>query len=109
MTIKNGLPGASLSGLVIKNPLTNVEDTGSISGVREDPIYPKATEPVRHNYWAPRAWEPQLLNPAHPRAPVLQQEKPLKWEVHTPQLQSSPCLLQLKKSPHNNEETDKNK
>ena len=33
-----------------------------------------------------------------PRAWALQQEKPLQWEAYTPQLWSSPCLLQLEKA-----------
>ena len=62
-----------------------------------------------HNYWAcalePRScnhWAhvSQLLKPAHPRACALQQEKPLQWEAHTPQLESNPCLPQLEKSLH---------
>ena len=30
-----------------------------------------------------RAQKPQLLKPKHPKAHVLQQEEPPKWEVHT--------------------------
>ena len=35
---------------MVKNPLTNAEDTGLTPGVREDPIYPKAAKPVGHSY-----------------------------------------------------------
>ena len=45
-----------------------------------------------------RAQEPQLLKPPHPRACALQQEKPLQWEAHAPQLESSPCSPQLETS-----------
>ena len=58
--------------------------------VWEDPTCHGATKPVNYNYWAyalePRnhnywAHVPQLLKPRHPRARVLQQEKPLQWEA----------------------------
>ena len=39
-----------------------------------------------------------------PIAGVLQQEKPLQWEAHVPQLESSPCLPQLGKNPHSNKD-----
>ena len=35
-----------------------------------------------------------------PRAPALQQEKPLQWEARALQLESNPHSLQLEKSPH---------
>ena len=48
---------------------------------------------------------PQLPHPctattdAHkPRAHASQQEKPPQWEAQAPQLESSPCLLQLEKA-----------
>ena len=47
-----------------------------------------ALELVSCNYWA---HGPQVLKPAHPRACALQQKKPLQWEAHSPQLESSPC------------------
>ena len=39
-----------------------------------------------------------------PRACALQQEKPLRWEVHTPELESSFHLPQLEKSLSSNED-----
>ena len=74
--------------------------------VQEDPTCHGATKPMCHNYWACAlqpvshdywASEPQLLDPhatateAHvPRACVLQQEKPPKWEARAPQRRVSP-------------------
>ena len=37
----------------------------------------------------------QLLKPAHARVHTLQQEKPLQREAQAPQLERSPCSLQL--------------
>ena len=51
-----------------------------------------------------RAGKPQLLKPARPRAHTRQEEKPPQWEAQAPQLGSSPCLLQLQKSLHSNED-----
>ena len=53
-----------------------------------------ALEPGSHNCWA---HVKQLLKPSCPRACALQQEKPLQWEAGAPQLESSPCSLQLEK------------
>ena len=51
------------------------------------------TEPA---FWSPQA----TMTEAHePRARALQQEKPLQWEAHTPQLESSLHSPQLEK-PH---------
>ena len=67
------------------------------------------TKPVCHNYWAcalePRshndwAHAPQILEPEHRRACVLQQEKPPQWDTYLLQLERSSHLLQLGKSPH---------
>ena len=62
-----------------------------------------ATEPTRPNYGA-CAQEPQLLSPRattteplHTRA-CAPREKPLQWEAHTPQLESSAYSLQLEKN-----------
>ena len=52
-------------------------------------------EPASHNYWACMT---QLLKPMCPTAHILQQEKPVQWEAHAPQLESSPHLLQLEKA-----------
>ena len=74
--------------------------TGIWSLVWEDPTCLRATQPVRPNCWA-CALEPRNHNywVWKPRACAQQQEKPLQWEAHTPQLQSSLWLLQLEKSP----------
>ena len=53
---------------------------------------PHASEQLSPNS---RAWKSRLLKPMYPRAHALQWKKPLQWEAHTPQLESSPCLLQL--------------
>ena len=55
------------------------------------------TEPVS------KTWEPQLLSP-RARACALQAEKPPQWEIHTPQLESSPHWPKLKKSTCSNED-----
>ena len=65
LKIKGGFPGVT----VVKKPPANAGDTGS-SPVWEDPTCRGATKPVRHNYWA-----------RMPRAPALQQEKPLQSRV----------------------------
>ena len=58
------------------------------------------TEPAYRNYRSPPC----------PRAHSLQQEKPPHWETHTPQLESSPHLPQLKKSlPQSNEDPAQSK
>ena len=76
-----GFPG----GLVVKNPPPKAGDmVGSL--VCEDPICVGAANTVRCNYWA---WEPQAL-------------KPPQWEALKPQPESSPCSLQLEKSPRSN-------
>ena len=80
---------ASLCGPVVKNQPANAGDSSSISG----PGWHRATKPV-HNCWA---HVPQLLKPMHPGAYALQQEKPLQWEAHIPQLERSP-ILQLERS-----------
>ena len=36
-----------------------------------------------------RAWELQLLKPTCPRAQAPEQEKPLQWEAHVPQLEKT--------------------
>ena len=75
--------------------------------VQENPIHHKAKMPGCHNYWVCAlepmscnywAYVPKLLKPAGPKACALQQEKSLQWEAQAPQLESSPCSLQLDKS-----------
>ena len=51
-------------------------------------------EPGSHNYWA----YTQQLKPMHPGACAQQQEKPLQWEAHGVQLDSSPHSTQLEKA-----------
>ena len=66
--------------------------------VREDPTWPRAIEPVGHNYSACalehsshnyRAHLLQLLKPTRSRARALQQGKPLQWEARTLQGEKS--------------------
>ena len=67
--------------------------------VQEDPTCYGATKPVHHNYWACAlepashnywAHMPQLLKPACLEPMLrLQQEKPLQWEAHAPQLEKA--------------------
>ena len=46
----------------------------------------------------------QILKPKCPRARAVQQEKPPQCEAQAPQLESSPHLLQLEKSPCGNKD-----
>ena len=46
----------------------------------------QATTPVYHNYGTHKLY---LSKPMHPRARAPQQEKPLQWEAHTPQLEKT--------------------
>ena len=62
--------------------------------VQEDSTYWRVIKSVCHHYWAHK---PQL--PLCPRGHALQQEKPLQWEAHALQLQSSPSLPQQEKIP----------
>ena len=81
--------------------------------IREDPMCCRATKPMHHNFWT-CSLEPgshnywacmwQLLKPACSRVCASQQEKPLQWEAHAPQLENSCCLPQLEKSPCNSED-----
>ena len=76
--------------------------------VWEDPTSCWTTKPSCRNYWNPCALGlPGQMSPRAAttealasRACVPQQEKPLQWEAHAPQLESSPHSLQLEKSPH---------
>ena len=53
--------------------------------VREDPICRRAAEPMRHNYWTPRA---TTTEPHVPRAHAPKQEQPPQWEARAPQLKA---------------------
>ena len=73
--------------------------------VWEDPTCRRATNPMRHNYWAcalqPAShnyWArmPQLLKPVR-LEPVLRNEKPLQWEAPRTAKKSSPRSPQLEK------------
>ena len=74
-------------GPVVKNLPCSVGDTGSIPGLGGS-----------HVSWSSWAHVPQLLKPECPTAWAPQQEKPLIWEAHAPQLESDPCSLQLEKA-----------
>ena len=78
----------------------------------EDPTCHKATKPMCRNYWA-CAWcpgasttEPTCHNywGPHPRACVLQQEKPPQWEAQAPQLEGNPLLATTRESLCSNED-----
>ena len=87
-------------GLVVKNPPATAGDTGSISGQWGSRM-PQSNEvcvPQLLNLHS-RAHNSRATTEAHePRAHALQQEKPLQREACTPQLESSPDLLQLEKA-----------
>ena len=71
-----------LGGPVVKNPLANAGDMGSI------PVWEDST--CRGGNWA---HVPQLLR-LHSRAYVLPREKPPQWAVRALQLEISPCSLE---------------
>ena len=97
-------------GSLVKNLPANAGDTWVQSLVLEDPTCWEATKPVCHSYWAcapepgNRNFWAHVLKPLHPRACVLQQEKPLKGEALPLQLESSLASPQLQKSPQSNKE-----
>ena len=78
-----GFPG----GLTVMNLATNVGNMGLISDFEKIPHASEQLNPVCHSYWV-----------CVPRACAPQEEKPLKWEPHALQLESSPHLPQLEKS-----------
>ena len=100
------IPGLSwwLSGK--ESACQSMQETRVWSLIWEDPTCQGATKPMCHNYWA-CALEPGSRNywaheaTAEARAP---QEKPPQWEACAPQLESSPCYLQLEKSPSTSED-----
>ena len=92
--------GASLRGSVVMNPPANAGD----------PTCCGATKPMCHNYW-----DCALESGSHnPQAATIEVCVParlcsetggtLQWEAHASQVESSPCLLQLEKSPGSNED-----
>ena len=97
---------------MVKNPPASVGDKGLIAD-SEDPTCHRSTwplcpnywacarEPRSHNYWA-MCWNSWSL--VYPRGRARQQEKPLQWEAWALQLEVSPCLWQLKKSPQCNKD-----
>ena len=100
-TDKGGFSG----GPVVKNLPTNVGIMDLTLGPGRS-HRPQNNWVVCHSYWAcvlksgsSNSWihAPPLPKPVCPRDHPLQQEKP-------PQLESSPCLLQLEKSLHSNED-----
>ena len=101
-----GFPGGS----VVKKPLANAGERSHFL-IQEDPhaseqLSPCATtiEPV---LWSPGAspTEPACCNnQSSHRVHAPQQEKPLQWEAHAPQLESSPLSLQLEKSLNGNKD-----
>ena len=77
--------GDFLGGPLVKNPPANAVDMGLSPGLGSTCF--RATNPKSSNYRSPGS-----------RARARQQEKPLQWEVHTTQLESSPHSLQLEKA-----------
>ena len=59
-------------------------------------------EPRKHNYWVHVS---QILKTVCSRAHALQQEKPLQWEAHALQLESSPDSTQLEENSHRNKDS----
>ena len=76
-----------------KNLLANAEGTGSIPDLGRC-----------HMPWDKWAHVPSLQEPGRPGARAPRQKKPLQWEAHTPQLESSPRSPQLQKAMHSNED-----
>ena len=95
-----GFPGGS----VLKSLPANAGDMGSIPapGRFRMPRSNEACVPRRLSLGS-RACEPGLRSPrattTEAQEPVLCKEKPLEWEAHVPQLESSPHSLQLVKNP----------
>ena len=86
---------------VVKNPLANVGDRGSIPDLGRSPMpwSDSACLPQLLSLRS-RARGPQLPKPTHLSARALHQEKPLEREARTLQLQRSPHLPQTEKRPH---------
>ena len=74
-----------------------MEETGVWSLIWEDSTCSLARAPQLFSLCS-RAWELQLLKPSSPRAHAPQQEKPLQWEAHAPELDTNPNSLQLDNS-----------
>ena len=89
---------------MVKNPRANAGDMGSIPDPKRShmPRGNQARTPQVLNLflesWSPNCWA-QVLQLVCSRAGALQQEKPLQWEAHTPQLESSPLLTAARKKP----------
>ena len=103
-----GFPGGS----VVENPPASAGDTssnfwsGKIPRVtRQQSPWAATTEPVP---WCPGAatTEPTCHNcwGPHPRARILQQEKPPQWEAQAPQLEGNPLLATARESLCSNED-----
>ena len=82
---------------MVKNTPASAGDMSSAPGLRTK--IPHATEQLRP---CAITSEPmlQLLKPSCPRICAPQQQKPPQGEASTPQLESSPHLLQLEKAMH---------
>ena len=98
--IKNSNDKGFPCSSVVKNPPANAGDLGSIPDTRGSHVHQNLTKPVSHNYWA-CALEPVL----HDKSSQHNEKR-----VHHNQ-RVVPHSLQLKKSPHSNEDpcTAKNK
>ena len=92
-----GFPGGSVDN----NPPAKPGDMGSIPGPGRSLMpWNNLAHASQLLSLCSRAQGPQLLKPMHPRACAPQQEKPLQWEAHDAQLQSSLYSPQLKKKAH---------
>ena len=93
-TVLKGFPGSP----VVKNPSCNVWDTLVQSLVQEDLICLGATKLCATTTGHSGTHESQLLKPMGPRVHAWSQGRPPQWEAHTPEVESSPCCLQLEKA-----------
>ena len=94
-------------GPVIKNFPAKAEDMALMPGLGRSHM-PWVINPIHHNYCSLHTLEPvhqncsarvpRLLKAVHPRASVLQQEKPPQWATCALHLDSIPHLLQLEKA-----------
>ena len=70
--------------------------------VQETQIDPWSGRP--HMPWGNKSHTPQLLELKRSKVCAPQQGRPLQWEAHVPQLESSPHLLQLEKGPYSDKD-----
>ena len=89
---------------MVKNPSVNAGDTGLIPGTgRSHTLQSNQAHAPQLLSLHSRAWEPQLLKPACPRAHAPTREATAMRSTCTA-TKSSPCSPKLEKSPHSNED-----